>query len=170
MRRTRRPYPAADFGYRDAARRRRQSRAMPTQAGRRRPAAPTPPGRERRRLRSSRRWQRFRRVGKCTAGRAPDASHIGHSTRTPAALRRPAHPDHSRHAPSSPARERVRTVDLLGDILERSVANVLAVHHVDHVFADILGMIADTLPSAHDPHDFEGPPYAPGILTHELDA
>ena len=64
----------------------------------------------------------------------------------------------------------VRSVDLLGDILERGVANVLAVHHVDHVFADVLGVIADALQRAHDPHDLEGAADGARILHHERDA
>jgi len=56
------------------------------------------------------------------------------------------------------------------DMIERGMAHILAVHHVDHVLADVLGMIADTLQSAHDPHDFEGPSYGAGVLHHERDA
>jgi hypothetical protein len=50
------------------------------------------------------------------------------------------------------------------------VADVLAVHHVDHVLADILGMIADALQRAHDPHDIERAPDGARILHHEGDA
>src|SRR5215468_5054153 len=44
------------------------------------------------------------------------------------------------------------------DVIERCVADVLAVDHVDDVFADVLGVIADTLERTHYPHDIERPP------------
>src|SRR5688572_13653064 len=56
------------------------------------------------------------------------------------------------------------------DVLELGVAHVLAVHHVDHVLADVLGMVADALQRAHDPHDVESTADAARILHHERDA
>src|SRR5215469_10595015 len=41
------------------------------------------------------------------------------------------------------------------DVVERGVADILAVHHVDDVLADVFGVIADALERAHDPHDIE---------------
>src|ERR1700683_4462255 len=50
------------------------------------------------------------------------------------------------------------------------MAHVLAVHHVDHVFADVLGVIADTLQRPRHPHDVERAPDGARILHHERDA
>ena len=64
----------------------------------------------------------------------------------------------------------MRGIDLLGDVLERGVANILAVHHVDHVLADVLGVIADALEGAHDPHDLERAADGARVFHHEGDA
>src|SRR5687767_4036451 len=68
-----------------------------------------------------------------------------------------------------PARHRLTPQGAL-DILESRMADVLAVHHVDHVFADVLGVVADSLERAHDPHDIESTADAARILHHERDA
>src|SRR6188768_1018137 len=55
-------------------------------------------------------------------------------------------------------------------VFELGMAYVFAVHHVDHVFADVLGVIADALERTHDPHDVERAPDAARIFHHEGDA
>src|SRR5882757_656064 len=161
--------PAADSVCTDAERRRRWSQATPTPVDPHTRAAPIPPDRGPQRSRRRCRWQRFRRAGTCTTDRAPSASHTGRNTHTPAAQRRRALPTRWRYAPSSAACDGVRGVDLLGDILERGMTYVLAVHHVDHVLADVLGVIADTLQRPNDPHDFERPANGTRVLHHERD-
>src|ERR1700733_2843408 len=56
------------------------------------------------------------------------------------------------------------------DVIERGVADVLAVHHVDDVLADVLGVIADALERAHHPHDIERAADGARVLHHEGDA
>src|SRR6516165_9731757 len=56
------------------------------------------------------------------------------------------------------------------DVIERGVADVLAVDHVDDVFADVLGVIADALERTHYPHDIERPADGARVLHHEGDA
>src|SRR6185437_10489732 len=168
--------PGDCFGYTAAARRRRwwparSSRAAAnTHAGPRgrRPAPPrpgTPPPAQTRRC-----------AGKCTRGRDRGAGRPARNRRrTAIPRRRPARED-SPGAWSSAAHDGVRRidgvrgVDLLGDVLERGVPDVLAVHHVDHVLADVLGMIADALQGAHDPHDLERAPDGARVFHHEGDA
>src|SRR5690606_5752702 len=53
------------------------------------------------------------------------------------------------------------------DVFEAGMAHVLAVDHVDHVFADVLGMVAHALQRAHDPHDFQRAADAARIFHHE---
>src|SRR5688572_10392699 len=55
-------------------------------------------------------------------------------------------------------------------ILQTGVAHVLAMHHEDYVFADILGVIADALQRTHDPHHVEGSPDIAWVFHHEGDA
>src|ERR1700733_2801179 len=95
---------------------------------------------------------------KCTADRGPNAARTARNRRTPASTRRLQIQEDSRAAPSSAAHEGVRRVDLLRHVLERGMANILAMHHVDHIFADVFRMIADALQRTHDPHDFERAP------------
>lgn len=40
-------------------------------------------------------------------------------------------------------------------IIQARVADVFAFHQVNNVFADITGMIANTLQCPHEPHDVE---------------
>jgi hypothetical protein len=60
--------------------------------------------------------------------------------------------------------------DFLLDGLERGMPDILAVHHVDHVLADVLRVIADALERAHHPHDIERAADLPRIFHHERDA
>src|ERR1700724_2618735 len=53
------------------------------------------------------------------------------------------------------------------DVLESGVADILAVHHVDHVFGNVLGVIADALERACDPHDVERAPDGAWVFHHE---
>jgi hypothetical protein len=50
------------------------------------------------------------------------------------------------------------------------VAYVLAVDHVDHVLADVLGVVTDALQSPYHPHHIECPADGARILHHEGDA
>src|SRR5882762_519234 len=56
------------------------------------------------------------------------------------------------------------------DVIERGVADVLAVHHVDDVLADVLGVIADALERAHHPHDIQRTTDSARVFHHEGDA
>src|SRR5882762_6670227 len=56
------------------------------------------------------------------------------------------------------------------DVIERGVADVLAVHHVDDVLADVLGVITDALERTHHPHDIQRTADGARILHHEGDA
>src|SRR5690606_2465315 len=56
------------------------------------------------------------------------------------------------------------------DMCEIGIAQILAVHHVDHVLADILRMIADALERARDPHRIHDPRDRARVLDHERDA
>src|ERR1700719_1615643 len=60
-------------------------------------------------------------------------------------------------------------LQVLFDLLELGVAHILAVHEVDQVFADVLGMIADPLQRTHHPHDVECAANRARILHHEGD-
>src|ERR1700736_2556015 len=130
----------------------------------------SPPGRAPPRPGTRHLWQIRGRAEKCTADRAPGAGPLARNRHSPASLRRPQTREDSLGAKSSAAQDSVRSVDLLGNVLERGVADVLAVNHVDHVLADILGVIADTLQRAHDPHDFERTTNGARVLHHERDA
>src|ERR1700687_396961 len=55
-------------------------------------------------------------------------------------------------------------------MIERGMAHVLAMHHVDHVLADVLGMIPDALERPYYPHDVERAPDSARILHHKRDA
>src|ERR1700685_3454825 len=46
-------------------------------------------------------------------------------------------------------------MQLLFNLLDPGVAHILAVHQVNEVLANVLGMIADALERAHHPHDIE---------------
>src|SRR5215469_7116107 len=56
------------------------------------------------------------------------------------------------------------------DVIEGGVADVLAVHHVDDVLADVLGVIADALERAHHPHDIQRAANGARVFHHESDA
>src|SRR5689334_5647219 len=56
------------------------------------------------------------------------------------------------------------------DVIERGVAYVLAVDHVDDVLADVLGVVPDALESPYHPHHIECPADGARILHHEGDA
>src|ERR1700676_1718293 len=56
------------------------------------------------------------------------------------------------------------------DVIERGVADVLAVHHVDDVLADVLGVIANALERAHHPHDIQRTTDGARVFHHEGDA
>src|SRR5690242_14527749 len=62
------------------------------------------------------------------------------------------------------------TLQLALHVLERDVANVGAMHHVDHVLGDVLGVIADALERTDDPHDIEMTADGARILHHEGNA
>src|SRR5688572_23747639 len=87
--------------------------------------------------------------------------------------RRQNPPDSVKHAKSSAASGALATAGEVADlplrVVERQVADVLAVNHVDRELADILGVIADTLECAHHPHDFQRAPDRARILHHESD-
>src|SRR5258708_16918529 len=133
-------------------------------------ASPSRPGRALAGSRTRHLRQTRRRAEKCTAGRARGAGRSGSNRRRPASLRMQQSREDSLGAKSLGAQDSVRSVDLLGYVLERGVADVLAMNHVDHVLADILGVIADTLQRAHDPHDLERATNGARVLHHEGDA
>src|SRR5215472_11022049 len=56
------------------------------------------------------------------------------------------------------------------DVIERGMADILAMDHVDDVLADVLGVIADALERTHHPHDIERPADGARVLHHEGDA
>ena len=49
------------------------------------------------------------------------------------------------------------------------MAHILAFHQIDHLFADIAGMVADALQGAQGPDDVEHPGNGPRIFHHEGD-
>src|SRR3984957_1889829 len=149
---------------------RRSWRARPVRAATHTRAGPNRPGRPAPRSEIRPPPQICRRAEKYTADRAPDAGRAGRSRHRPATRRKPQTREDFLGATSSAAQDSVRSVDLLGDVLERGVPNVLAVNHIDHVLADILSVIADALQRAHDPHDFERAPNGARVLHHEGDA
>src|SRR5882672_11080943 len=149
---------------------RRSWQARIGRAARHTRAWPSPPGRAPPRSGIRGLWQRRRRAEKYTADRAPSAGRTGRNRHRPASLALPQTREDSPGAKSSAAQDSVRSVDWLGHVLERGVADVLAMNHVDHVLADILGVIADALQGAHDPHDFERAPNGARVLHHEGDA
>src|SRR3981189_2381947 len=163
-------FPPAGSGYTGAESRLRWWQARSGRAATHTRAWPSPPGRAPPRSGTRHRWRKCRRAEKCTADRVPGAARIGRNRNSPASLRRPQTREDSLGAKSSAAQDSVRSVDLLGNVLERGVADVLAVDHVDHVLADILGVVPDTLQRAHDPHDFERAPNGARVLHHEGDA
>src|ERR1700692_3759686 len=162
--------PRAGFEYRRAEPQRRRWRARSTRAATHTRAGSTPPGRAPPRSGTRVQSKIRRHAGTYRADRGPGAARIERNRRTPAGLAMPQIRTDSPGAGSSAARRCVRGVDLLCDVLERGVANVLAVNHIDHVLADILGMIADALQRAHDPHDLERTPNRARVLHHEGDA
>src|SRR6202142_316414 len=170
MRRKPAPRRAASSGCKDGAGRCRWWPARPATTTPRTPVCPGAPGHAGRRSRTPHPARTRRSAGKCTAGRAPDARRTGRNRHTPATPSRPQIPGDSRVVPSSAAHERVRRVDLLGHILERGVADILAMHHVNHVLAYVFGMIADPLQRTHDPHDLERAPDGARVFHHEGDA
>src|ERR1700676_1619119 len=161
--------PRAGSEYRAAEPQCRRWRARSTRAARRTRAWPSPPGRAPPRSGTPVQSKIRRHAGRYRADRAPGAARIERNRRTPAGPRPAQIRTDSPGAGSSAARC-VRGVDLPGDVLERGVANVLAVNHINHVLADILGMIADALQRAHDPHDLERAPNRARVLHHEGDA
>src|SRR5262249_6908564 len=54
-------------------------------------------------------------------------------------------------------------------IIERRVTDVLSVDHIDHVLADVLGVVADSLQRAHHPHYVQRAANRAGIFHHESD-
>src|ERR1700680_1542513 len=163
-------FPPAGSEYTGAESQRRWWQARIRRAATHTRAWPSPPGRAPPRSGTQDRWQTRRPAEKCTADRAPGAAPVARNRHSPASPRRPQTREDSLGAKSSTAQDSVRSVDLLGDVLERGVADVLAVNHIDHVLADILGVIADALQRAHDPHDFERAPNGARVLHHEGDA
>src|SRR5450631_560626 len=162
--------PRAGFEYRAAEPQRRRWLARSARAATRTRAWSSPPGRAPPRSGTRVQSKIRRHAGKYRADRARDAARIERNRRTPAGPRTPQIRTDSPGAESSAARRCVRGVDLSGDVLERGVANVLAVNHINHVLADILGMIPDALQRAHDPHDLERAPDRARVLHHEGDA
>src|SRR5258708_17815214 len=118
-------------------------------------ASPSRPGRALPRSRTRHLRQTRRRAEKCTAGRARGAGRSGRNRRRPASLRMPQSREDSLGAKSLAAQDSVRSVDLLGYVLERGVADVLAMNHVDPVLADILALIPDTVPPPPAPHELQ---------------
>src|ERR1700692_3446494 len=163
-------FPPAGSGYTGAESQRRSWTARTRRAATHTRAGSSPPGRAPPRSGTRRRWRIRRRAEKCTADRARGAGPFARNRHSPASLRRPQTREDSLGAKSSAAQDSVRSVDLLGDVLERGVAAILAVNHIDHVLADILGWIADTLQRAHDPHDLERAPNGARVFHHEGDA
>src|ERR1700730_8573916 len=163
-------FPPAGSEYTGAESQRRWWQAPIRRAPTHTRAWPSPPGRAPPRSGTQVRWQTRRPAEKCTADRAPGAAPVARNRHSPASPRRPQTREDSLGAKSSTAQGSVRSVDLLGDVLERGVADVLAVNHIDHVLADILGVIADALQRAHDPHDLERAPNRARVLHHEGDA
>src|ERR1700730_4264968 len=161
---------AADSEYKDGARRCRSWQGQRARAGPHRHGGHTSPDRAGRRSRTPRTERTPRSSERYTADKAPGASRTGRSRRTPATQRTPKTPADCRGAPSSATHESVRRVNLLRDILEGGMANILAVHHIDHIFADVFRMIAYALQCTHDPHDLECAADRTRILHHEGDA
>src|ERR1700730_257047 len=162
--------PPQGSGYIGAESQRRWWQARIRRAATHTRAWASPPGRAPPRSGTRDQWQIRRRAEKCTADRARGAAPLARNRHSPASLRRPQTREDSLGAKSSAAQDSVRSVDLLGNVLERGVADVLAMNHVDPVLADILRVIADSLQCADDPHDFERAPDGARILHHEGDA
>src|SRR6185312_11864613 len=55
-------------------------------------------------------------------------------------------------------------------VIQRGVAHVLAVDHVDDVLANVLGMVADALERTHHPQDVERAADRAWVFHHERDA
>src|ERR1700722_14286772 len=73
----------------------------------------------------------------------------------------------TRRLPDPLALERMQ---LLLDLLDLGVPHILAVHQVNEVLADVLGVITDALERAHHPHDIQRAADRARILHHERDA
>src|SRR5579871_4163801 len=74
------------------------------------------------------------------------------------------------HRPAAADSAAAGGTQLFLDVVQRGVADVLAVHHVDDVLADVLGVIADAFKGARDPDDVERPADRPRVFHHESDA
>src|SRR5205823_773649 len=144
-------------------------------------------GCERRRRETRARGAPPRYAGRCTAGRARGPGRAVCRARTRRAPRTRRSPRNSRDggrlAREAEASRRnlsrrcgggagraLALAQLALHVVERGVADVLAVHHVDDVLADVPGVIADALEGAHHPHDVERAADRARILHHEGDA
>src|SRR5690349_4689660 len=82
-------------------------------------------------------------------------------------------PPHGHQPPMKPANGSGTSppfLELPLDVVERGVAHILAVDHVDHVLADVLGVIADTLQGTHHPENVQRATNGARVFHHEGDA
>src|SRR5580692_6037507 len=120
--------PPAGSEYTDAEAPRRWWRERPGRAAPHTRVCPNPPGRAPQRPGTRAPARARRRAETCTADTVPGAAPPARSRHRPARPRMPQTPEDSLGGRSSAARQGgVRGLYLLGDVLERGVADVLAV-------------------------------------------